>query len=828
MRDWLEDVRYGVRMLFRQKGFTAAAAASLALGVGLNTTVFSLVNAILLKGTLVHEPERLVEIYSGISEEFPHLTTSYADYRDVRDGADAFSGVAAHALVRGILTAGGRSELATGEATTANYFDVLGVQPALGRGFRPEEDAAEGAHPVVVLSHGLWQGRFAGSPDVLGRTLGLSGTEYTVIGVAPAGFSGTIPGFEPQFWAPTMMVEKLNFSGIQSNTDDGTSGTRIERRGQRWLFVKGRLAQGRSLEEARAQVETIYARLRQEYPDTNKDVTPALLPATSVRFHPMLDGYVRAASAGLLVAVALVLVIACANVANMQLARGTTRRRELAVRAAIGASRARLVRQLLVESLVLATVGGGLGLAIAFGAGRALSGLGGDALPIPLHFSFGVDGTVLLYALAASVATALLFGLVPALQASRPDLVPSLKADASGEGSDRRRLTLRDALVAAQLATSLVLLVAGALLARGLLVARSTDLGFDPRPIVALGFNLKMNGYDAARAASFTQRALDSLRALPGVEAVATASRFPLAPDINMEGVRVPGRQGPEDDAVSIDAVAVGPDYFRVTGIPIVAGRAFTEADREGSPRVVIVNETMARQYWPGTSPVGQRLYMSEYDEPPYEVVGVSRDHKVRSVGEDPRPYLHTPWLQSPQLGIGLAARVSGSAQAALPMLKQAILELDPEVVFTDESTAEQMAELTLAPTRIGAAILGAFGALALLLAAVGLYGVISYSVARRTREVGVRLAIGARPADVLRLVLGQGLRLAVVGIVLGACAAAVVARVLASMLYGVSATDPVAYALAAGVLLLVATLANLLPAWRASRIEPTRALRYE
>jgi predicted permease len=828
LKDWLDDLRYGTRMLLRQKGFTATATLSLALGIGLNTTAFSLVNAVLLKGTLVRDPDRLVEIYSGISKEYPHLTTSYADYKDIRDGANAFSGVAAHALVRGIMTAGGRSELVVGEVATANYLDVLGVAPALGRGFLPEEDATEGSHPVLLLSNGMWQSRFAGSRDVLGKTLKLSGVEYTVVGVAPAGFTGTIPGFQPEFWAPTMMVDKLSFSGIQSNTDDQPGGTRLERRGWRWLFVKGRLAEGRTIEEARAQVETIYARLRQEYPVSNKDVKPALMPGGSVRFHPMLDPYVRAASAGLLVAVTLVLIIACANVASMLLARAAARRREFAVRAAVGASRVRLVRQLLVESLLLAAVGGTLGLAVAFGAGRVLSGLGGESLPIPLHFALGIDGRVLLYAVGASVLTALLFGLTPALSASRPDLVAALKADATGEGSDRPRLRLRHALVATQLATSLVLLIAGALLARGLLVARGTDLGFDPKPIATLAFNLKMNGYDQARAMAFTERALETLRALPGVEAATTASRLPLAPDINMEGVRVPGQQGPHDDPVSIDAVEIGPDYFEVAGIPIVAGRAFTASDREGSPRVVIVNQTMARRFWPHSSPIGQRLYMSEYDQPPYEVVGVCRDHKVRSVGEPPRPYLHTSWLQTKHQAIGLAVRVAGPAEAALPMLKKAVLGLDPEIVFTDEGTAQQVADLTMSPTRIGATILGAFGALALVLAALGLYGVVSYSVARRTREVGVRMAIGARPLDVVRLVLAEGLRLAVIGIAIGAALSAVAARVLKSMLYGVSAMDPIAYLGAGLVLLLVAVVANLAPALRAARIQPIRALRYE
>jgi predicted permease len=825
--DWLKDLRHGARMLWRQKGFTVAAALSLAVGTGLNTTMFSVVNAVLLRGTLVREPERLVELYSSAAKEYPHLTTSYADLRDIREGADAFSGIAGHAMVRGVLTSGGRSELVTGEVATADYFDVLGIHPALGRGFLATEDASEGSNPVVVLSHGLWQRRFGGKSDVLGSTLELSNVTYSIVGVAPPGFSGTIPGFQPEFWVPAMMVDSLSFSGIQS-VADSPGATRIQRRGHRWLFVSGRLAEGRSLEQARAQVETIYARLRQEHPESNKDVTPTLMAGTSVRFHPMLDGYVRAASAVLLVAVTLVLTIACANVANMLLARSAARRREFAVRAAIGAGRGRIVRQLLVESVLLAGLGGALGLAIAFGAGRLLSGVGAEALPIPLRFSYAIDGGVLLYALGASLATALLFGLAPALTASRVDLVPALRADATGEGPERRRLGLRDLLVGAQLATSLVLLIAGALLGRGLLAARSTDLGFDPRAIAALSFNLQMNGYDLQRASALRERVLERLRGLPAVEAATLTTRLPLAPDINMEGVRVPGHQGPEDDAVPIDAVEVGPDYFEVAGIPIVQGRAFGDADREGSPRVAIVNETMARKYWPGESALGKRFYMSDYDEPPYEVVGVSRDHKVRSVGENPRPYLHTPWLQSPSRSIGLAVRTKGAAAAALPALRQAILELEPEIAFTDDGTAAEIAELTLAPTRIGAAILGAFGFLALLLAGVGLYGLIAYSVSRRTREVGVRMALGARPGDVLALVLRQGLKLALAGTAVGALVAAGLARVLESLLYGVSVVDSLSYAAAVLVLLAVAALANALPAYRASRIEPMRALRYE
>jgi predicted permease len=827
VHDLLSDLRFGARLLARHKAFTAVAALSLAAGIGLNTTMFSVVNAVMLRGTQVADPGRLVEIYSSASPEYPHLTSSYLDYLDIRESVDALSDVAAHAMVRGIMASAGRPELVMGEVVTANYFDLLGVPPALGRGFLQEEDEGEGAHPVMVLSHGLWQRRFGGRREVVGETVRLSDVTYDVVGVAPPGFTGLLPGFRPEFWVPTTMVERLSFSGIQSTTDDPTGDTRLARRGQRWLFVKGRLAAGKSVEQVQAQLDTLFARLARDYPKSNEKTRATALPGSSVRFHPLLDRYIKAASAALLVAVALVLTIACANVANMMLARGAARSREFAVRAALGAGRGRLVRQLLGESLALAALGGGLGVALAFWAGRLLSGLRAD-LPLPLEFSYSLDGRVLAYAALVSLATALVSGLAPALAASRPDLVPALKADATGASSERRGRLVRSSLVVAQLATSLVLLVAGALLLRGLLSARDTKLGFDPKPISSISFNPAMNGYDLARTTALRDRVLERLRALPGVAGVALASRLPLAPDINMEGVRVPGHHGPGGDPTPIDAVSVGPSYFEALQIQIVRGRAFTDADREGSQKVAIVNEALARKYWPGGDALGQPIYLGDYGKDPHVVVGISRDHKVRSVGEDPLPYLHTAELQSPSRSVNLVVRTSAPAPAALPMLRKAILEVEPEIVFTEDATAESVVATTLTPTRVGAALLGAFGALALLLAAIGLYGVISYSVERHTREVGIRMALGARPSAVLAHVLGQGLRLAAVGIGVGVVAAAAVAQVLQSLLYGVSALDPVAYAFAGAVLLAVAFAANVIPAWRAARTDPMRALRYE
>jgi predicted permease len=826
MEHFVHDLGHGLRLLLRRPGFAAAAVLSLGLGIGLNTTLFSVVNAVLFRPTAVGDPDRLVEIYSSASAELPHFTTSYPDYLSILEGTDVFQGVAGHSFVRGILSTGGKPALTMGEAVSANYFDVLGVRPARGRGFLPEENVGEGQHPVLVMGHGMWRGRFGGRTDIVDQTVVVSGVAYTVVGVAPAGFSGVIPGLQPEFWVPVTMVDRLSFGGVQATTDNDPGTTRIQQRGNRWLFLKGRLAEGRSVEEAQAQVETVFARLRTEYPTTNDRTKGTVMPAAGIRFHPMLDGYVKGASAVLLTAVGLVLVIACANVANMQLARGASRTRELALRAAVGASRARLVRQLSSESLVLAVSGGALGILVALGATRLLAGLPADALPLPLHFDLRVDGTVLAFAALVSLATTALFGILPAWTASRPSLVPSLKASATGEGPLRRRVTLSDALVVAQLALSLVLLVAGALLTRGLLAARGTDLGFDPTPLSSLQFNLQMNGYDEERALAFRKRVVAELAALPGVAAVALASRPPLAPDINMEGIRIQGRHQADEEPTPIDAVSVGPDYFTTIGVPILEGRSFTDDDVLSSKKVVIVNQAFAKRYWPGRSALGQLVHTSGFGQPPHEIVGVARDHKVRSVGEQATPYMHLPATRSTR--VALLVRTHAPSKAALPSLRTAVLKLEPDVVFTEDAPAAEVAATTLAPTRIGAVLLAAFGSLALLLAAVGLYGVISYSVTLRTREMGVRMALGAQRADVLRLVLGQGSRLALVGVGVGALLAALVGSVFSALLYGVSALDPLAYAVAASVLLAVAAAANLVPALTAARVEPMRALRNE
>ena len=819
------DLRFGARQLLQRPGFAAVAIGSLALGIGLNVTIFSVVNAVLLRGQQLARPDQLVEIYSGLSKDYPQLTTSYPDFQDIGRASDALTSVAGSSYVRGILSTTGRGSLITGETITPNYFDLLGIPIPLGRSFREDENATPNAAPVMIVSHGLWQRNLGGTPDAIGKTVKISGIDYTVVGVAPRQFTGTIPGVPADFWVPLMMVDRFAFSGIQSNTDEDPGDTRLTRRGSRWLFVKGRLKDGRTIEEARSQLEALYARLRTEYPNTNKDVTVNLVPAAGIRFHPALDGYFEAASLGLTGAVALVLLVACGNVASLLLARASARRRELAIRAAIGASRRRLIQQLLAEGMVLATAGGVLGVVIAWWAGGALAGLmDTDVFPMRIAFDFAIDRTVLLFALAATAVTTVVFGLAPAWSASKPELVPALKASMEGDG--RARFSSRDLLVVGQLALSAVLLVAGALLVRGLAVAQGTDIGYDPRSLTLLTFNLGMNGYDDDRAGAFRDRALDRLRSLPGVTSVTTATRLPFSPDINMSGVRVQGFHTPEEQETPVDTVGVGEDYFATIGVPIITGRALTRDDLENRRRVAVINETLARQYWP-TGAVGQQFYMGGYHTPAWEVVGVSRDHKVRSVGEDPRAYLHVPdGLKDTSQSF--IVRTATPPTSALPMLREALWSIEPEIVFTEDVAASEVAETTMLPTRIGAILLGAFGALALGLAAIGLYGVVAYSVSQRTREIGIRVALGAPRGSVLRLLASRGARLAVIGLVIGALGAAAVGRLLTSMLYGVSAFDMMAFGAAATVLLAIAGIANIVPALAALRVDPVKALRSE
>ena len=694
MGEFLQDVRVGFRQLVRRPAFAITAIGSLALGIGVTTTLFTVVNAVLFKSSPLRDPAALVEIYSQQRGESMQLTSSYLDLQSLRAGVPAFSGIAGNAFVRGVLSTTSTPQLVTGEAVTANYFDVLGVPIGQGRGFRADEDAAADGAPVVVVSHGLWQRELGARPDIVGSTVKLSGLPYTVIGVAPQAFPGTMPGLATDFWVPVTMIERFQFTGMQWTGDNDPGTTRLDRRSTRWLFAKGRLADGQTIEQARAQAEAVFASLATQYPNTNDKALVSLVPAGNIRFHPMVDGYVRAASAGLLGAVGLVLLIACANVAALLLARGTARRREMAVRAAIGAGRGRLVRQLLSEGLVLAAIGGAAGLLLAGWASSLIGAYATALLPVTTTFDFTLDRTVLAFAGVVSLLTAVIFGLAPAWSASRPELVPALK-DGLDSGHGGRRITLRDTLVVGQLALSLVLLVSGALLARGLVVARGTDLGFDPTRVAALSFSPQMNGYDLDRTIALRDRAVEALTALPGVTAVSLSTRMPLGPDINMSSFAVPGHHAADSDGESVDTVAIGDGYFDVMGVPLVEGRGFTHDEVDNDRPVIVVNETFAKMFWPGQSAVGRTVHDGGFDQRALQIVGVSRDHKVRSAGEAPMPYAHVPMGRS--RSVNLVVRTAGPAAPQVAAMKRAVWALEPDIVFTAEGPATDAVDATLA-----------------------------------------------------------------------------------------------------------------------------------
>jgi len=822
----MKDVRYALRVLLKSPGFTLVAVTSIALGIGVNTTIFSLVNAVLLRPVPVSHPETLVEIYTT-SSDLQYSTSSYPDYLDLRRENAVFEDVAGHSLMFAPVTRDGVSRAVIGEIVTANYFDLVGVEAELGRTFVPEEDAAEGARPVVVLSHGLWIRDYGADARAVGRTLGLRGIDYTIVGVMPASFTGVVPGFSPELWVPSAMAEEVEPVGVQSSVPSA-GRTMLERRGRRWLFLTARLKPGVTLGEAQANVDVVMSRLAQTYPDTNRSRAGLVVARENLRIHPLVDGALMPGAALLLGVVGLVLLIACANVANMLLARGAARRREIAVRLAIGAGRRRLVRQLLTESLVLSGLGAAGGLALASVSTSLLIALQ-PPLPFTVQLDLGVDGRVFLFALAAAVVSGVVFGLAPALQGSATSLVTSLKDDGGLTDSSSGRFALRNVLVVGQVTVSMVLLVAAALFMRSLAAAHAVDTGVRVERIALAAVDLDMLRYPEARSRRFFEDLLARLRAMPGVEAAALTQREPLGLNVNTSSIYVPGYQAtPEDPAYAIDSTPVSPGYFETLGVPILRGRDFTDADDAGAPGVVVISQAMADRFWPGENPIGRRVYSRGPDGPAYEVVGVSADYKVRTVGEAPRPYVHFAHAQRFNPYAVVMVRARGKAADMIAPLRQALLAAEPNLVIMTIQPLSASVAATLFPARAAAVLVGTFGLLALALAAVGLYGVIAYSVSRRTREIGIRIALGAEPRSVLRLVLRQGLALVAMGVALGGAAAVWASRLVASSLYGGGAADPVAYLSAAALLAGVAAVANVVPALRAARVDPMVALRQQ
>jgi putative ABC transport system permease protein len=817
------DLRYAVRALLKSPGFAAIAILSLGVGIGINTTIFTIVNAVLLRPLPVAHPERLVEIYT--TSEVEHGSTSWLDYRDIRDQSDAFDGVAGHSLMFANISRDGQSRLVMGEVVSANYFDVLGVAAARGRTFAAGEDAADGANRLAVLGNAFWRREFGGDPSAIGRPLRVRGLDYTIIGIAPERFHGMTPGVSPDFWVPASMVQEIEPVGMNDVVGAVAGETRRQGRGQRWMFVTGRLKAGASIGQARASVSAIMSRLEREYPATNRNRRAALVPTNAVRIHPVIDGALLPAASLLMVAVGLVLLIACANIANMLLARATMRSREMAVRLAIGASRWRLTRQLLTESLLLATLGGWFGLLLArWSAGLIIAYQ--PPLPVSLTLDVLPDWRVFGFAAAASMLTGLAFGLAPALQAARPELVPALKNDPAQAGRTRR-FGARNLLVVGQVAVCFVLLVAAGLLVRSLGAARGASVGFEPRGLALATVDLGMQRYSRERGLAFYRDAVARIRAIPGVTGAAVVERLPFSPNIHATNVYVEGRHyAATDHGTTVDSTGVGAGYFRTIGVPILRGRDFDERDTPTSAPAIIVNRAMAERLWPGQDPIGKRVRTEQLDGPIYEVVGEAGDHKVRTVGETARSYVHFANSQRYARSATLLARTSGDAGLLAQAIRREMLALEPDLTFIENQTMESAIGTTLYPARMGALMLSGAGGLALLLAAIGLYGVLAFSVSRRTREIGIRVALGAKPSRVLSLVIRQGMILVGVGILTGIGLSLALAQAISGALYGIPSIDVVTYLVATGVMLVVALAANLIPARRASRVDPMVALR--
>ena len=822
MEQLWSDLRLAARSMVKSPGFASVAILSLALGIGANTTIFSLLNALLLRPLPGREPERLATVYTSDYSGPLYGASSYPDYLDFRSQSEVFDGLAAYTIQPLVLSDAGESRRGLAQLVSGNFFDVLGVKAAYGRPVLAAEETP-GQHPIAVLSDSAWRSRFGASPAVVGRPIALNGRPYMVVGVAPAGFTGLFRGVSVDVFVPLAMRTAL-------------TGEALDQRGDRGLMLIGRLRPGTRIEDARANLALIGRQLHASHRETwtNRLGEPrivSVLPEEASRLLPQTRGPISAFLALLLGAVGLVLLLACSNVANLLLARANARRREIALRVALGARRFPLVRQLLTESLLLAGAAGVLGVALAAWSLRLILAFR-PPLPFSLALGLELDPRVLLFALLVSLATGIVFGLVPALRASRSDPIEALKAGAPGSFA-RRGFALGDGLVIAQVAGSLVLLIGAGLSLRSLSRAEAIDPGFDPNGVLVFSIDLGAQGYDAARGQALYAELQERLGRAPGVESASLASVLPLSLGGERRGLRIEGyTPGPGED-MEVHSTFVGPGYFETLRTSLARGRGFAPTDARGAAPVVIVNEAFVRRYWPGRDGLGERLIVSwrvgdHFEDLPLEVVGVARDGKYTSLGERPLPFVFYPHRQLYREQMSVVVRATGDPAALVPVARREVAALDPSLPVYDVKTLAAHLGTALFPVRVAATLLGLTGALAVLLAAIGLYGVLAYAVTLRTREIGVRVALGARRADVLSLVVGRGLRLAGLGLASGLVIAFGVTRFLSFLLYGISPLDPPTFASLSALLIGVAIAAAWVPARRAARLDPIVALREE
>jgi predicted permease len=808
----MQDLRYAVRQLIKFPGFTAVAVLSLALGIGATTTVFCWIQSILLDPLPGARRQQEMVVITTTHGDQMWDTVSLPDIRDLGQLKDAFAGVIGSQTTPACLSVDNHSEWIYGQIATANFFEVLGVQPLLGRTFLPDEDRKPGGNPVLVLNELFWKRRFAGDPSVIGRVVEINQHPFTIIGVTPAAFHGTMSGLLCDFWAPVSMHREVANFGSLDNRDD------------RWLHTQARLQPGTTIKRAQVLASAQAARLEQAYPGTNRQISFRVLPFLHAPYGAQpVFGIVLTI---LFVVSVGVLLIVAANVANLLLARATGRQKEIAIRLAIGASRARIVRQLLTESLLLALLGGALGVLLTSWAVNLLVAWMPHTY-LPIGITVSVNTQTLVFNLLVALTTGFVFGLVPALEASRPDFNSSLKEGGRGSGAAAAHHRLRSLLVIAEVALALALLVGAGLCIRSLRQARHASFGFDPDHVLIAGLRVGMNGYTEPTAKIFYHRIEERLAALPGVEAVALSSWFPLGFEGGaMHGVDVPGYVRKPGEDATIQFSIVSPGYFRTMKVPLVSGRDFTDNDDEKAPGAAVINETMARRFWPDQDPVG-RTFKEAWRM--MTVVGVAKDGKYRALNEPPRCFFYVPYRQGVwDLNLGICVRTAGDPGQLAEVLQQEIHQLDPRVeVWANLPMTEYIKAAFLAPA-LASRLLGWLGIVALALAAMGVYGVMAYVVSQRTQEFGVRMALGASEGDVLRLVFREGLGLAGIGIALGLVLALAVTRLLAGFLYGVSPFDPVTFIGIPLLLGLVALFACWLPARRATKVNPIEALRAE
>ena len=811
--EFVQDVRYGARMLRRTPGFSVLAILCLTLGIGTNAAALSWIEGILIRPyPLVAHQDRMFALNCTTRGAQGFTGLSYPDLLDLEKNSTLFESFIIDKITGTTLSDGDRAERAVGGIVSANYFDALGVRPILGRGFRPEEGTGRNAHPVTVISYMTWKNRYKGDPDIIGKTQYLNGVQHTIIGVAPEKFHGTFVGYSFNFWVPTSMQE----------TFDNT-GYKLEDRGARWVEGYAFLRPGVTRQQGQAELSAIAKRLENDFPETNRGHGIEIFPLWKTPFNAA--GGISTTLGITAAVVFFVLLIACANVSNLLLARSLLRRHEMTMRLALGAGRRRLIKQLFTEGLLLSLIAAIGGIAVAYWSRNALVLAFPVSVPgITIDYPGQLDWRVLLLSVAICVGSTMLFALMPAIQSSHVDLSGALKSEGAGVIGGSGRSRLRSALVLVQVSLSFVLLAGTGLLLQSLQQMQNASPGFSTNNVIMSVVDLFSAGYKLDRAKIFHTQLLDRVRALPGVESAALTRVTPFSYNPPSSApIEIDGYQPPPDQQPNADYLQVSEDYFSTLGIPLVVGREFTQNDDENSPRVAIINETMAGKYWPGKDPIGQRLKVKDNW---MQIVGVAKNVKIETKLEPPRSFFYVPVRQNFFVGNALLIRTRETPGAITNALVREVHALDPTLAPYAADRLQEQVDGRGYTQRLAATLLALFGGMALFLAAIGLYGVMSYSVSQSTRELGVRMALGATVRDLLRLVISRGLRLTIAGVVIGGGAALLLTRLMGNLLYKVSPRDPIAFGGALIILVAVALVACFLPARRATRIDPVRALR--